>query len=176
MTIKQGTVLPTTGIGTGYLLLFIYVIIGWNIGFQELLKVPHAYILILIPASMQFSYKDFIIKENDMEGYYYKYRILILFHFEKRFDFNDFTSVVIRVMNKNYNVQQGIGPGISVVEGKHKEKYLAIVGYRRNGEITEVCKGKKHNLDKVIKTSIQPLDIPVYLGAPRKGYEYDPKI
>ncbi len=168
MIIKQGTVLPTTGIGTGYLLLFIYGIIGWNMGFQELLKIPLAYILILIPASMQFSFKDFVIKENDLENYYYSYKILFIFQFEGQFKFTDFNSFVLRVKSLSYNVQQGVGPGISITEGKHKEKYLAIVGYEKNGKKTEVCKGKKQELDHVTKTYIQPLELPVYLGAPKK--------
>ena len=175
MKIKQGTVLPTTGIGTGYLLLFIYSIIGWNIGFQNLVKIPAAYILIAIPAIMQFSFKDFIVKENDPGNYYYRYRVLFIIRFRKRLKFDHFNSIVIRVMNKSYNVQQGVGPGFAIVEGKHKEKYLALVGYSRNGEKIEICKGKQHELDEVIRNYIEPIEVPVYLGAPKSGYEYVPK-
>lgn len=175
MTIKQGTILPVTGIGTGYLLVFIYVIVGWNIGFNTLLRVPAAYILILIPALMQFSYKDFILSDDEPGYYYYRYRILFLIHIKQKLSFTTYHSVVIRVIRKSYRVQQGAGPGVSIAEGKHNEEYLALVGYTNPIDKIEICKGKKQELDFIIRTHISPLGIPVYLGAPKKGYEYVPQ-
>ena len=172
MTIKQGTILPTTGIGTGYLLVFIWLIIAWNVGYNELLQIPSGYLLLFIPALMQFSYKDFILEESENGNCYYRYRILFVIRFKKKINFKNYRSIVIRVMNKTYSVQQGVGPGVSIAEGTHREKYLAIVGYTSSAEKDEICKGKKHELDKVIKIHIQPLNIPVYMGAPKKGYEY----
>lgn len=172
MKIKQGTVLPTTGIGTGYLLVFIYCLIGWNMGFEELRQNRASYILLIIPAIMQFSYKDFILKEDDFQHYYYRYRILFIFRFKIRHRFRDFSSIVIRVMNKSYNVQQGVGPGISIGSGKHREKYVALVGYGKSSEVIEICKGKQQELDRIISDYILTLDLPVYYGAPKKGYEY----
>ncbi len=172
MKLKQGTVLPTTGIGTGYMLLFIYAVIGWNTGFEALIRIPFAYLLLLVPAVMQFSYKDFIVHENDAGYYTYLYRVLFLFKFKKRRDFRNFSAIVIRVVNKQYNVQQGVGPGIVIAEGKHREKYLALVGYKGTSENSEICKGKREELDEIIRKYVLPFKIPVYLGAPKKGYEY----
>lgn len=171
MIIKQGTVLPTTGIGTGYLLVFIYVLVGWSVGFEEMIKVPTAYLLLFIPALMQFSYKDFIV-EDETGNCYYRYRILFLFRFKVKVDFQKYRSIVIRTMKKTYNVMQGAAPGLTIGEGKYSEEYVALVGYISPSEKEEICKGKRHELDLIIKTHIEPKGIRVYLGAPKKGYEY----
>lgn len=174
MILKQGTVLPVTGIGTGYLLVFIYGIIGWNIGFLQILKVPPAYLLLLIPAAMQFSYKDFILQQENTEHYYIRYRILFILRLQYRHSFRRYSSIVLRVVKKNYNVRQGVGAGISGAEGRHSEKYLALVGYYESERI-EICRGTSSELQGIIKNVILPLKIPVYLGAPKKGYEYQMK-
>lgn len=173
--LKQGTALPTTGIGTGYLLFLIYGIIVWDRGLTEVLKIPSAYLLLIIPTVMQFSYKDFVLKEEDPENYYYVYRVLFLFRFRKKFRFTDFSSVVIRVVNKSYRVKQGLVPAIASNEGTHSEKYLALVGYINKSEKIEICKGKQDELESIIKNQLIPLGVPVFVGAPKAGYEYRTK-
>ena len=68
---------------------------------------------------------------------------------------------------------QSGAPGLSINNGVHKEEYYAIVGrLKSNKEVYEICKASKVNLNEIIKDYIQPKGIPVYLGAPKKGYEY----
>lgn len=76
------------------------------------------------------------------------------------------------MVNKKYNVKQAIVPTIATVEGKHNEKYLAIVGYANRTIKTEICRGEQHELEAIIKNHLIPLGIPIYFGAPKEGYEY----
>jgi hypothetical protein len=173
MTIKQGTILPTTGIGVGYLILFIYVLFAWNIGFYELLKIPLSFSAPIIFCLMQFSYKDFILDATKPEQFQYRYRLLFVFPIYVTHKFIDYNPYVLRVINKSYNVKQGGGKGLIVNEGTYAEAYLAIIGRSiKTKENYEICKGTKEQLDQLIKNNIQSLSIPVYLGAPKKGYEY----
>lgn len=170
--LKQGTALPATGIGTGYLLLLIYGILVWNNGIHDVLKMPGAYILLIIPAVMQFAYKDIVLKEDDHTHYYAVYRILFIFRFQRKIRFTAYSCIVIRVVNKSYRVKQGLVPAIASNEGKYSEKYLALVGYLNKAEKVEICKGKQSQLEQIIKDYLLPLGIPVYIGAPKAGYEY----
>lgn len=171
MKISQGTILPTTGIGVGYLLLFIYGILAWNVGVFNLLQVPASYILLLLPALMQFSYKDFIVDDSNKNNFTIRYRILFFIPINTSFSFSKYEVYVLRVMNKSYNVMQSATGGMT--SGKHKEEYFAIIGRdKKSKEHVELCKGSKSELDQIINKYIEPLGIPVYLGAPKKGYEY----
>jgi len=149
MTIKQGTILPTTGIGVGYLILFIYILFAWNIGFYELLKIPFSYSAPIIFSLMQFSYKDFILDETKPEQFQYRYRILFVFPIYITHQFHEYNPYVLRVINKSYSVKQGVGKGLIVNEGTHSETYLAIIGRNvKTKENYEICKGKKEQLDQ----------------------------
>ena len=173
MTIKQGTIIPTTGIGVGYLALLIYGIFLWNFGYAKILKMPFAYILPLIFLLMQFSYKDFIIHRDHPNQFLIRYRILYFIPVMSRNKFTDYSVFTLRVIRKRYSVRQAGAAGLSINTGNHKEEYYAIVGKLKSDKaVYEICKADKSTLDLIIKDFIQPLGIPVFLGAPKKGYEY----
>ena len=173
MTIPQGTILPATGIGTGYILLIIYYLTAWKIGIVATLQIPFANMLLLIFALMQFSYKDFIVDFGNPSYFTIQYRILFFIPFTRVKKFSQYDVFVIKVVNKSYNVKQS-GTG-GLVSGKNQEHYLAIIGREEIGkENVEICKGNKDQLDFIIKDFIMPLDIPVYRGARKRGYEYEP--
>lgn len=173
MTIKQGTVLPSTGIGVAYLFLLIYLINAWQIGFIEMLKLPLSYLLIISFSLMQFSYKDFIINENDTSYFTYRYRLLGIIPIDVNYNFELFNLYVLKVISKAYNVKQGAASMLVVNEGTHNEKYLALVARNiKTKNVIEIVKGKKRELDLIIKFCILPLKIPIYLGAPKQGWEY----
>jgi hypothetical protein len=171
MIIKQGTILPTTGIGVGYLLLLIYGILLWNFGIKEVLLMPKTYCLLIIFALMQFSYKDFIIHDYEPEYYRIRYRILFFIRFNVKHSFDNYSPYVLRVINKSFNVMQSGTHGMTT--GQFNEKYFAIVGRNKKSKnVIEICKGSKDELNTIIKLYIQTKNIPVYLGAQKKGYEY----
>lgn len=173
MLIKQGTILPTTGIGIGYLLLFIYGGLMYNFGIKEILNTPAAYILPFIFTLMQFTYKDFIIDDN-MQGYKNVYRYFFIPVITSPHAWNEYSVFVLRVLNTKYSVMQSGTGGFT--SGEHRESRTVIVGRsKKSKQNVLICTGKKSQLDKVIKDNIMPSEISVYLGAPKKGYEYVPK-
>ncbi|GAB5416174.1 MAG: hypothetical protein Crog4KO_12420 [Crocinitomicaceae bacterium] len=169
MRIKQGTILPTTGIGVGYILLFIYCSTIYYLGFDVILEIPALNILFLVFIFMQFSYKDF--RTDVYEGYSVVYRLFFIPFFERRHRWNYYDVFVIRVLNTSYNVAQSATGGM--LSGRHTEAKLSIVGrLKTTGETKLICSGTKTQLNKVIKEHIQPSGVMVYKGAPKKGYEY----
>lgn len=131
------------------------------------------YLLLLCFALMQFSYKDFLLRPEDTEAFYYRYRILGVFRFSVRKKFAGYSYFICRVVRKTFVVKQGMGAGMVINEGVHREKYYAILGKsKKNREMYEICKGEKKELDNIIRERILPLTIPVYLGVKKKGYEY----
>ena len=63
-----------------------------------------------------------------------------------------------------------------MLSASQSESKLVIVG--KSKELKEsllICSGTKNQLDKIIKEQICSKGIPMYLGAPKKGYEYEPK-
>ena len=174
MKIKQGTILPSTAIGIGYLMLMVYLYLIYYKGINYVLNEPLAYLLPLIFTLMQFSVKDFIVYKIDPSTFITRYRILWFIPFKKSRKFESYSPYVIRIIRKEYNLTQIGGHGKSSETGV--DEYLAIVARNiKTNETEEVCKGKKVQLDAVIKNYIQPLNVPVFKGAPKKGYEYIPQ-
>lgn len=172
LKIKQGTVLPTTGIGVGYLILFIYCLMVYQFGVSEILQNPGAYLLPFIFTIMQFTYKDFIIDDLD-DGYKIGYRYFFIPVGFRRHRWSDYSVCVIRVLNTKYQTLRGATGGM--LSTSYSEKKIAIVGRLKNSnETVEICSGKKKQLDEVIKKYMIPFGVKVYLGAPKKGYEYTP--
>jgi hypothetical protein len=173
LNLKQGTILPTTGIGTGYLLLIIYLLIVYGFGFPEYLKVYPSHILLIIWAFMQFSFKEIIVPMNSTGEYINKYKLLFFIPITKAKSFFDFKYFVLKKVNKTYRVQQGAAPGLSINEGSHRESYFALFGFDlKSMELVEICKGSVEQLNDIILSEIQPNKLTTYLGARKKGYEY----
>ncbi len=138
-----------------------------------MLKIPKAYLLLLIFALMQFSYKDFILNDSYPECFIIIYRILFFIPITSVTPFNNYNYYVYKVIRKSYNVSQAGGAGMSINKAKHREEYYAIVGRnKKTNEEEEICKGSKEELKTIIKQFILPLGIPVYVGAHKKGYEF----
>lgn len=173
MRIKQGTLLPTTGIGTGYILLIIYGLMMYHGGVMETLSMPLAYLLPFIFSAMQFTYKDFRIDESN-EEYIHVYRYFFIPFYTKIYRWTDFNMFVLKTLNIRYNVARG-GTG-GMLSAQHSESKLVIVGQsKKHKEPILICSGTKNQLDKIIKDQICPKGISIFLGAPKKGYEYEPK-
>ena len=173
MRIKQGTLLPTTGIGTGYILLIVYGLMMYNGGVQRTLSTPLAYLLPFIFSIMQFTYKDFKIDESN-EEYMYVYRYFFIPFYTKVYRWTNFNMFILKTLNIRYDVARG-GTG-GMLSSRHSESKLVIVG--KSKELKDpllICSGTKSQLDKIIKDQICSKGIPMYLGAPKKGYEYEPK-
>jgi len=174
MKIRQGAILPSTAIGFGYFLLIVYSFFLYYDGIGYVLREPALYMLPLVFALMQFSVKDFIVYKDDPETFITRYRILGFVPFKRSRKFDAYSPYVIRVIRKEYYLQQIGARGKSSQTGR--EEYLAIVARNITTKKTEeICKGKKTELDSVIKNYILPLDIPIFKGAPKKGYEYTPE-
>jgi len=173
LKIKQGTVLPTTGIGIGYLILFIYCLMLYRFGMSYMLRIPAAYILPFIFTVMQFTYKDFII-EDLTDGYKISFRYFFIPIGSIRHRWNDYSLFVLRVLNTQYKALRG-GTG-GMLATNYSEKKIAIVGRdKKSKESVLICSGNKTQLDEIIKKYMIPFDAKIYLGAPKKGYEYVPK-
>lgn len=172
MRIKQGTLLPTTGIGTGYILLIIYGLMMYHGGVKNTLSTPVAYILPFVFSVMQFTYKDFKIEASN-EEYIHVYRYFFIPFYTKVYRWTDFNMFVLKTLNIRYNVARG---GSGMLSSSHLESKLVIVG--KSEKLKEpllICSGTKNQLDKLIKEQICSKGIPIYLGAPKKGYEYEPE-
>jgi hypothetical protein len=176
MKLKQGTILPTTAIGVGYIFLLIYFLIIYQFGLLEVLKNPISYFLLLFFLLMQFSYKDFIVNENIISSFIVKYRLIYFIPIEKINYWSEYKYIVFKQINKSYRVSQGVAPGLSINQGINKEKYYALVACKNGqSEVFELCKGSIEELDTLIKKFILPSGVVVYKGARKKGYEYIPK-
>ncbi|MES2587670.1 MAG: hypothetical protein V4622_01745 [Bacteroidota bacterium] len=173
MKIKQGTALPSTGIGVGYLFLLVYVITAYHIGFLEILKIPAYYFLLLAFSLMQFSYKDFIINDSDKRGFTIKYRILYFLPYTEEKFWYDYKFFIFKQINKTYRVSQGIGYGMTMNQADYREQYYSIVACKIDeSENFEICMGTVKELNEIITKYILPTGIPVFKGARKKGYEY----
>lgn len=168
MKIKQGTVLPTTGIGFGYIFLFIFGILIYYSDFV-ILNNPAVYLLPLTFIFFQFSKKVFILTQDRPGEFITRYNFCGFIPMDVKGYFTNYDRYVIRAINKKYTVYRSN----LALTSEHREEYLAIVGRMGTSKkVVELCRGTKTELDSVIKHHIQPIGIPVYLGAPKKGYEY----
>ena len=144
----------------------------WKIGVKEtFVDYPWAVLMPLMYSFMQFSHKDFIVDPDSKDSYTIKYRYFLIPLYNKKHSWNSYSYFVVKTLNVSYNLYS---PALSGRQSNsHTEKSLTIVGLdKQSKETILICKGKKANLNSVVKEYIEPLNIPVYSGAKKKGYEY----
>lgn len=169
--LKQGTIVPTTGISAGLLTLTIYLVIGFNFGFfsiNGLFALP----LLLFYLLLQFSYKD-VVFEPYANEFTVVYRIFYFFPLKKKKSFTNYKTYVLKVIRKSYVVGRGQTTGMTIVNGTRREKYYAIVAKKKsNDNVVEICKGPKKILKEIVNNNLLHNMHTTYLGTPRKDMKF----
>ena len=161
-------------VGFGYILLVVYIAFIVMEGIEFVFFFPVINVLPLMFVFFKFTERDFIYNENNPSIFITKTRLFGFIPIEKRHPFMSFNNYVIRVIKKKYAVNDLVVDGMN--DSYIDNEYWAIVARnKKNREIEEICKGNRKELDEVITKCIHPRGIVVYVGAPKRGYEYQVK-
>jgi hypothetical protein len=133
-------------------------------------------VLLVLPATIFFSKREVVFNREKTDSFTKRYLIMGLFAIEQHVKFDIYTLFILRTVRKSYRLNQASSLVYKGNTMDVKDSYLAIQGKKKNDMMTyEICKGTQAELNQIIEHFILPKKIPVFVGVPKKGFEYQPK-
>jgi len=175
LVLKQGKLVPDSAMGLGYFLLFAYVLL-MKFTWGSFVLMSLWSVLLVLPATIFFSKREVVFNREKTDSFTKRYLIMGLFAIEQHVKFDIYTLFILRTVRKSYRLNQASSLVYKGNTMDVKESYLAIQGKKKNDKMTyEICKGTQAELNQIIEHFILPKKIPVFVGVPKKGFEYRPK-